>query len=161
MHGIYFSLKRTYHRFLATTRRPLACYGLTAARLDLLYALSGVEFLRSQRELERVLGVSAPTVSRMLKSLEELGFVERCPAIHDARRRIVALTYEGRQIVRRALRDIVHSGAIELVVESVIARCAFAIARFAEIYELDATLRRARSRLGDVATLVYPWHPDD
>jgi DNA-binding MarR family transcriptional regulator len=47
-----------------------------------------------QRDLRRVLGVAGATVSRMLKSLEELGLVERKPA-SDRRCRVVTLTSAG------------------------------------------------------------------
>jgi DNA-binding MarR family transcriptional regulator len=157
MHAIFFSMKRTFQRVLAVTRRPLANHGLTAARFDMLYALSAP---MPQRTLQRTLGVSAPTVSRMLKSLESLGLVARGKG-HDARARIVHLTLEGFERLAGALHEIVDRGAAQLVVDSAFPRTFLGSDSLEEVYELDLTLLRARCRLGDCAALFYPWHPDD
>ena len=59
--------------------------------------------MMTQRELRKALGVSGPTVSRMLGSLEELGLVEREVSDLDRRERYVMLTNAGRAL-RRARR---------------------------------------------------------
>ena len=46
-------------------------------------------------DLARQIGVSRPTVSRMLRSLEELGLVERRRSDVDRRQLEVSLTYLG------------------------------------------------------------------
>ena len=78
MNAIFFGLKRAYHGTLRIYRHALARQGLTAARFDLLYAAR--EYRRHgvrQSSLRRALGVSAPTVSRMVASLEALGLLRR------------------------------------------------------------------------------------
>ena len=69
-------------------------FGLTPARLDLMLALQFEPSL--QRDLARDLAVTPPVVSRMLKSLEELGLVFRRTLEEDRRHRIVALTKCGK-----------------------------------------------------------------
>lgn len=66
---------------------------LTSARLDLLTILLAGE--RIQVELAAVLCVTEPVVSRMIRSLEELGWIWRRRDLSDRRCKIVALTREG------------------------------------------------------------------
>src|SRR5579884_2276857 len=82
MNAIPFATKRAFHTYLRIVRKPLQSLspGLTAARFDLLYLLwkSGDPVWggsRSQRDVQQALGVSASVVSRMLRSLEKLGWV--------------------------------------------------------------------------------------
>jgi DNA-binding MarR family transcriptional regulator len=162
MNSIFFGLKRAHHGTLRITRRAFAYVGLTAARFDLMYALRGREHF-PQRALRRELGVSAPTVSRMLGSLEELGLVQRQPSTLDRRQRLVLLTDAGRRCVRKAIRLFIHSGCAQLAVDSALCRegwwnwskCLVAVDR------CESTLNALRSAYGDVATLYYRWHPDD
>src|SRR5258708_18459794 len=91
MHALTFALKRAHHSFLAITRRDFDGCGLTAARFDLLYVVKGKSAgpsLIRQSDLRRALGVTAPTVSRMVKSLVALGFVSAKRAADDARQRV-------------------------------------------------------------------------
>jgi DNA-binding MarR family transcriptional regulator len=164
MNAIFFGLKRAFHGTLRIYRRALAQMGLTAARFDLLYAMTqfgshGV----LQNSLRRTLGVSAPTVSRMLGSLEELGFVRRERAAVDRRLRYVLLTPEGRRRIREAIEAFVRSGHVQLSVDS-----ALCPDRWHDdtacLYAMDAcesTLRRLRRAYRDSARLHYRWHPDD
>ncbi len=62
----------------------------------------------SQRELAARLGVEQPTVGVALRRLEAAGFVQRRPAPHDGRVRLVFLTPQGRVAlphVHRAWQD--------------------------------------------------------
>ena len=163
MDKIFFGLKRAYHGSLRVTRRALARLGLTAARFDLLYILDKVGAGgMAQREMQRALGVAAPTVSRMLRSLEELGLVEREAMIDDYRRNWLDLTEEGRRRVRRAARLIIHTGWVQLAVDSALcpsrwhSETACHLARVA----CDRTLGRFRHSYQDLATLHYPSVPD-
>ena len=165
MNAIFFSCKRAFHRILAVTRRPLACIGLTAARFDMLYqvhqcrSMGGVR----QSDLRRALGVSAPTVSRMLRSLEDLGLVTRECDFVDTRQRWVRLTALGLRRIKRACRRLITWGAAQLVVDCVLTYNEAHIpdACFAAMCNADEVLRAIRTGLGDTAKVHYPWHPDD
>jgi DNA-binding MarR family transcriptional regulator len=173
MDATFFGLKRAFHATLRITRAKLAKLGLTAARFDLLYALphgyGRFEIRTRQSDLRRALGVSRPTVSRMLASLEELGLVrrerERDPG--DGRQIIVRLTQRGCTLIRKAIRAFIDSGWTQLALDSALDEdlpgrrwcdedhCMF------EIETLEDLLERIRAAFGDFATLAYPSHPDD
>lgn len=163
MNAIFFGAKRAFHGALRITRQPLARMGLTAARFDMLTAIWRRPFGVRQASLRRALGVSAPTVSRMLRSLEELGLVKRDRALEDRRQLYVTLTAAGRTSIRRATRSFVWSGAAQLAVD-----CGLTGTRFHDesacmtaMAEAEWVLRRLSSAFRDIATLDYPWHPDD
>src|SRR6516225_6895329 len=82
MHLAFFGLKRAHHGVLRVTRRQLGELGLTPARFDLLYAVLE-RWSPPQVDLCRALGVSAPTVSRMVSSLQQLGLVVRQTSPED------------------------------------------------------------------------------
>ena len=171
MHAIFFGLKRAWHGCLRITRGPLVAMGLTAARLDLLYALQ-TGLADTQRRLRRVLGVNRTTISRMLGSLENLGLITReRPRFGDRRTRDIRLTDLGLRRIRIARRGLIGSGAAQLAVDSAIAshRGAEPTGRnwhndraCLEACEvLDSYLHGIRAAYGDIATLYYRWHPDD
>ncbi len=66
-----------------------------------------------QSALRKALGVSAATVSRMLKSLEALGLVVRAPST-DKRERDVVLTEEGRRRFDDATSELIATGAMDM-----------------------------------------------
>ncbi len=144
--------------------RPyLAQLGLTAARFDMLTAIWRHPYGLLQRELRKMLGVTAPTISRMLRSLEQLGLVRRERGIRDTRQRHVTLTPEGLKSIRRATRLLVSSGAAQLAVD-----CALTNNRahdpslcHMEMERAESALFLLRQYFRDVARLHYPWHPDD
>jgi DNA-binding MarR family transcriptional regulator len=180
MNAIFFGLKRAYHGTLRVTRRMLLRLGLTAARFDMLYALPHGGFRAGkgtlQSLLRRQLGVSRPTVSRMLASLEELGLVTRRPDQLDRRQVFVALTMAGRRLLRRAKRAFIESGYIQLALDTALgaessrgsSRDRWCTNRWhddlnclVEMERLDGILDKLRYEFGDFAKLNYPWHPDD
>jgi DNA-binding MarR family transcriptional regulator len=171
MNQNFFGLKRAFHGTLRITRAALARIGLTAARFDLLHALPHeVGQYRPQTRqsaLRGKLGVSRPTISRMLRSLEELGLVRRTRDSFDGRQLVVTLTPSGEALIRRAERRFIRSGWAQLAID-----CALDMAspgkRWSDpmhclwqMETLEGLLRRIRKAFGDVATLYYPWHPDD
>jgi DNA-binding MarR family transcriptional regulator len=177
---IFFGLKRAFHGTLRVTRRMLTRLGLTAARFDLLYALPHGGFRAGpgilQSLLRRQLGVSRPTVSRMLASLEELGLVTRRRHELDRRQVFVALTLAGRRLLRRAKRAFIESGYVQLAVDTALghessggpSRDRWRTNRWyddshclVEMDRLDGILGNVRYEFGDFARLYYPWHPDD
>jgi DNA-binding MarR family transcriptional regulator len=156
--------------FFGLKRASLARLGLTAARFDLLYALPrgfrSFEQGMQQSSLRSQLGVSRPTVSRMLASLEDLGLICRRRSLADGRRLIVSLTGHGRTLIRAAERLFVRSGWAQLALDTALAgqpdgrwwddmHCLF------QMDKLEGLLRRLRDTFGDRATLYYPWRPDE
>lgn len=170
MNPIFFGLKRAFHGTLRIGRRSLEALGLTAARFDLLYALTdegrALEAGTRQSALRRMLGVSRPAVSRMLRSLEDLGFVRRERSKVDRRQIDVYLTILGSLRVRRAFRKFVRSGWSQVAPE-----CALGWAApterelfrwencMSQTETLEPLLDDIRIALRDFATLEYRWYP--
>ncbi len=163
-----FGLKRAYQATLRLGRDICSRFaqGLTPARLDMLYAIHHNALnCVTQMKLRRLLGVSRPTVSRMLKSLEGLGWVERGPGPHrDTRTRMVRLTATGVALLKRVLEAVLASGVVKFVVDTSLSmgqfwhegRC------LVERDRTEGILRRIREDFGDTASIYYPWdHPDD
>ena len=151
------------------TRKQLVDLGLTAARFDLLSVLvrrrrgdlctPGVR----QSQIRRMLGVTAPVVTRMVRALVGLGLVKRWREQDGDRRQVrVWFTEAGERCILRA-----HELMLPAVSRIVYRAICFgehrsADARFVHMDTLESYLRRLRRRFGDTAGLYYPWgHPDD
>jgi len=146
MNSTFFSCKRAHHSCLRVSRCLLG-RDLTPARFDMLYILDVLDPHRYgffQRELCTLLGVTAPTVSRMLTSLEELGYIRRELDWEDGRRRVITLTPEGRALLRRLVAQI--RGMDELLVDA--ALCPPRSWSDAATWT-ESALRRRRSSLRD------------
>jgi DNA-binding MarR family transcriptional regulator len=166
MHAIFFGLKRAHHGTLRITRHVLARMGLTAARFDMLFAISSRRRAGIlQSTLRRRLGVCRATASRMLASLEELGLVTRERDLYDRRQRLVRITTRGQRRIAFAYRHFTLSGWAQLVVDSALGaegsryhwyRREECIAVTSLLEGLLGQLRRA---FFDHARLDYPWNP--
>jgi DNA-binding MarR family transcriptional regulator len=142
--------------------------GLTAARFDLLYLIRSQTYWMpaSQGDLHRILGVCRSVISRMLKSLEALGYVRRERCDYDGRRRVVSLTKVGRARILRGIRQFMTWGFVRLGLASVLVDEAARGAwwddgkALSALDDADAFFRKLRDGFGDTATLKYPpWHP--
>jgi DNA-binding MarR family transcriptional regulator len=167
MNAIAFATKRTFHSFLRLTRRPLAAMGLTAARFDMMSAVltapEGTTFRGIvQSDLRRALGVTAGVVSRMVRSLEGLGWVSRERCAHDRRQLWVGLTEAGRRCIQEARRALLRA-VLRLVFEAIcFGRHRSPEARLHAMDQLEGYLGSLRTSFGDAASLYYSWsHPDD
>jgi DNA-binding MarR family transcriptional regulator len=118
MEDVLFSMKRVFQGSLSVARGLLKPYGLTPARFDMMRAIAECDYGMMQSDLRRQLGVSAPTVSRMIRSLEELGLVWRKPARFSKNGKRVHLTEIGSALVFRALAEL--GAPIALLVQSVV-----------------------------------------
>lgn len=169
MDAIFFGLKRACQGALRAGHELTKEYGLTPARFDLLFALKqwrdlhGPTFALSQLGLRIALGVSAPTVSRMLRSLEKLRLVGRGPRKHEYRTtRPVWLTLRGRSLIRRAAKRIVYNKRAQRLSYRALRATREAHERdFVRRESLEEMLRTMRRFFGDVAVLHYAWHADD
>jgi DNA-binding MarR family transcriptional regulator len=172
MNAILFACKRVFHGAVRISREPLqsVARGLTAARFDMMFALAGQPLLAHQfqnrrmlqSELRKTLGVSAPVVSRMVRSLEALGWVTRRRSETDRRQRDVALTESGVGCVRSAYKLVVR------IAQRVVYRAICwgkhrdQDARFIHMETLESYLGSLRGYCRDTAKLYYRWgHPDD
>ena len=162
MHAVLFSLKRVHQRFLARTRKWTAPFDLTPARYDMLAALHQYRLVPNvpQSWLKRTLGVSAPTISRMVTSLQERGLVVRTVDPSDRRRRFVLLTAYGKRMLRNARRFADHSLKVARALYRTLDFTRRSKIAEPQLFALEAILYRMRKRLNDPAALRYPWHAD-
>jgi DNA-binding MarR family transcriptional regulator len=170
MNAWFFASKRAFHGILRVTRKPLKSLGLTAARFDMMYArVYDVGFRISpgsvckQSDLRRALGVTAPVVSRMLRSLEVLGLVTRHRPEYggDRRQRYITVTEKGMRCIETA-HQALRRASWRLLCEAI----CFGThrdpqQRFLHMCKLESYLDSMRRHYGDTAHLAYPWHPDD
>jgi DNA-binding MarR family transcriptional regulator len=105
MHAIPFLLKRAYQASLKMLRPIAARDGLTPARFDLLYVLHVTRsHSRDQTVLAKRLGVSRPTICKMVRALEKAGFLERSVSTRDRRYRLLELTQQGQRRFTKLLK---------------------------------------------------------
>jgi DNA-binding MarR family transcriptional regulator len=165
----FFGTKRAFHAILRITRKPFASFGLTAARYDMLYAIfggmpRGSDPLHSplpQSELTHWLGVHKSVVSRMLRSLEQIGLVRRERSGGDRREREVWLTHAGVDRLRDAARCLARAAKRLLCMAICFGSERKARERFRHLSAYESYLHVIRRDFGDTAWLVYPWQPDD
>jgi DNA-binding MarR family transcriptional regulator len=169
VNAITFGTKRAFHGFLRVTRKRLGDMGLTAARFDLLSVLvrcrpsdlcaPGVR----QSTIRRMLGVTAPVVTRMVRALEGLGLVQRWREQYGDRRQVrVGLTEAGERCILKA-REVMLPAVSGMVLRAIcFGKHRSANARFVHMETLESYLKSLRARFRDTARLYYPWgHPDD
>jgi DNA-binding MarR family transcriptional regulator len=169
MHALFFGAKRVHIETVRLTNRLIQLSTLTAARFDLMRVVQMHPEGIHQSTLRWLLGVTAPVVSRMLGSLEQLGFVEREADGADRRCQIVRLTHRGQIALRvaksatlvdleadrtaacAATGDTSPATGSLSVTEGTIAAAAQEVAAF------DSYLLSARHALFDRAPYHHPW----
>lgn len=77
--------------------------GLTPAQLG---AVRLLDEPRTMGEIATFLHCDPSNVTGIVDGLEERGFAERCPAEHDRRVKLIALSAEGRRLRTRLTREI-------------------------------------------------------
>jgi DNA-binding MarR family transcriptional regulator len=169
VHAVFFGIKRAHIETVRFTRWLIFESELTPARFDMLRIVRLHSDGILQTKLRWLLGVTAPVVSRMLKSLQQRGFVERERDTEDGRCRIVRLTKRGRRAVAIALRIITRNREAERSA----ARVVMGETQRPPVlrHEATATIRAAREKVGvfdgllasvrkaleDRAPFHHPW----
>ena len=109
-------LERRLDRALSTIR------GLSFSEYRLLRALALAPDARAMRvDLAEAVGLTPSAVTRALKPLEKLCYVETLKSDRDARRSLACLTDSGRELLSDAegiTRDVLSTLPIELLAES-------------------------------------------
>ena len=164
MHQVLFSLKRTHLKSLAMCRNAIAfgSHPLTPARYDMLSAArkhANPHF--TQSALRKLLGVNRATTSRMARSLEKLGYIERAVYPYDRRQLLFRLTAEGTRILELVEYDVVTSGIIDFGVTHAFAVKWYSENAICELLNFEDRLFYARGQLHDRAEFFYDWRPDN
>ena len=158
MHHTLFLLKRARLLSIALQKKWLAPYGITPARYEMLFVIANInKWLKKvhfvhQSEIRRQLGVSAATVCKMLRALEELGFVRRERSMGVDRRQVnVELTRKARGLLRKVHQRVIRPGHVFVVIYSIFAQTNDDAGGFV-VY-----LEYLRECLCDTAKFYYPW----
>lgn len=92
------NVSRAWRAKLDLRLRPL---GLSQSKwLAMLYVSRAPDGL-NQTELAGMLGIEAPTLTRLVKQLEEAGWVKRTALVSDARCKVVRLTPKAKTVISR------------------------------------------------------------
>jgi DNA-binding MarR family transcriptional regulator len=163
MHVVMFSINRAFHKAMEVGLRLTAEFGLTPSRYNLLYALHCEGRSLRQLLLRRMLGVSAPNVSRMVTSLEKLGLVARRRDAHG-RSCGVELTEVGRERIEKAADWLVLKGKARAAVRKFFppwpdgsSKTAQKKATRRAVLRFAWALHEVRSALGDRALFTYDF----
>ena len=156
MHAMFFSVKRVHLRVLAISRGLLREIVLTPARFDMMRII-GLHHEHGILEvkLRELLGVSAATVSVMLRSLELLGFVRRSRFVRDARHVLVSITEVGSHQLELATSRLIDPGVADRVAERAFSNEPDAGAR--DVVTARGFLRTIRGNYSDPAPFEHPW----
>jgi DNA-binding MarR family transcriptional regulator len=93
-------LSRANHLQKAEFDKSLTVTGLTPRKHQVLATALGAE--HTQTQLARIVGLDKTTMMVTLDELERDGLAERRPLPNDRRARVVAVTAEGRKVLRKA-----------------------------------------------------------
>jgi DNA-binding MarR family transcriptional regulator len=158
MNSRFFALKRAWQSTMRFCRFVLRGMGLTTARYDMLCALKLSKHGMSQKLLRKILGVTRATVSKMLRSLEKLGFVRREINPADRRCKDVFLTEAGEAELQAVYRKVVRPGWVHFALAWTMGPYGKLLPpRFCdeEMMELDRHLWRIRRGFCDTGSLSY------
>jgi DNA-binding MarR family transcriptional regulator len=101
---------RVHHGRKTRRARRITGFDWTSSAVAILEAMQDDSVVRMTDLAERV-GVASPTVSKLIRSMEQKGFVERTPDGQDGRASIIRLTEEGRRVA--AAMDLERLEALE------------------------------------------------
>ncbi len=162
MEKIIFGSKQFYLGTIRLTRRWLTPFGLTPARFNMLVAIAtGGHRGLAQHDLLGLLGVTSATISRMLRSLEEIGLIVRKPHPRNPQRRWINVTAGGIYRLRAAIDEVVDSGELAFAVAEILnPQPGKRATAEAAIKEMNILLTRARAALNDIATLTFFYDHD-
>ncbi|MEM6281730.1 MAG: MarR family winged helix-turn-helix transcriptional regulator [Chloroflexota bacterium] len=94
MNDIPHLLRRAHFAFRQATDRMLTDYNLTSAQLDVLQRVAQCE-CAEHRTLLHDMEVASPTLTKLVNSLVEAGYLERQISPEDARVKVLMLTDAG------------------------------------------------------------------
>ncbi|RJS99478.1 MarR family winged helix-turn-helix transcriptional regulator [Halococcus sp. IIIV-5B] len=144
MHPTVFALKRAHQATRKHLDEGLARYDLTAAQNDVLIALY-YHPEAEQHVLAEMLGVSGPTLARILDTIEERGLVTRTESPEDARVNLVSLSDSGEQLLQ-TLTEEENEAFTEEFLEGF---------SHADVAELTRMLNRIAKNMGDESQNIY------
>ncbi len=146
--GLPLALIRARESIVAPFRHLLRRYNLTEPQWRVLQTIADGDTVELS-ELARTSALMMPSLSRIVRELEERGYLTKAPDPRDMRRMLAVLTDRGRQLVAAALPECnaVHA-AIRTAMGSVKVRQLGTL--LAEIEKLAASLDTSGAERPDV-----------
>jgi DNA-binding MarR family transcriptional regulator len=159
MHTLFYSLRRADLQSLAFQRSILREFGITPARYLMLFVIGtvGMELGAKSRwmfqsGIRRKLGVSRMTVSVMLRSLEEEGWVKRTrERAGDKRQIMVQLTERAMRLLRDVHRKVIRPGVVWFAIYTALGMTGD------KVGALKYWADRFREKFDDPSEFYYPW----
>ena len=165
MHAVMFGVKRWHLQIVEASKRLLQPDSLTPARFDMMRAIAARGGELRQRNLQYLLGVSAVTISKMLKGLEEKGFLVRTRLERDRRFKNVIITASGHAALEADLRYCVDSRINEYLAAALVTGDRYVNIDSAtvrrRIEEASDHLIYGRRILRDRSPVRHPWSRGD
>lgn len=159
MHRVIWGVHRTSLCLTKVCKKMTAQFGLTPSRYHLLQAMkSERSFWFPQCALRELLGITAQTISRTIKSLVACGFLVQRVVEEDKRRRELSFTAYGRRMFRCAFGNLVKAGLATHIVGRALTDEAWPTtlaARTIAIASFDQTLSGFRLGLRDMSIFDY------
>ena len=157
MSPLAFGIKRMFLRSNAIHFGFAKIHRLTPARVDMLTAIAKGKHGMVQYFCRSMLGVRSPTVSRMMRSLEKLGYITRRKYPPDRRHRWVTLTDLGREVVRCVEQDFTAGFVGEQLARQLVSRQPYQREPTEKaLADARTMVRTVRALSGDHAWLCYP-----
>ncbi|MCP5266527.1 MAG: homoprotocatechuate degradation operon regulator HpaR [Burkholderiaceae bacterium] len=97
-------LLRAHQSVMAEFRPVLRAHGITEQQWRVLRALTTASSVRATRLAELTL-ISGPSLTRIVKSLDERGLVSRVAEAGDQRARAISITAAGRRLIATVAPD--------------------------------------------------------
>jgi DNA-binding MarR family transcriptional regulator len=169
MHAIFFGVKRVHIEAVRLTGHIIRMSALTPARFDLMRLVQLHPDGLHQSVVPWLLGVTAPVVSRMLKALQKLGFVEREKDQADGRCLIIRITERGKVAVGMAKQETLVNREAERTAARVVTADRRLVSKTPqereeiiagarrELATFDSLLLSIRHALFDRAPYHHPW----
>lgn len=164
METMFFGVKRMHLCVNEILKKVIWHSTLTPARFDLLRIVAIRGPIR-QRAIRSLLGVSGPTVSIMLKGLQEWGTVWRDVDPTDRRHRIIRITPMGEDFLERAYDQAIDSRVGEQMVKTAVAYARLPDLEDAKlqraVFDVEDFFVKARRMFRDKSMVRNPWTDDD
>ena len=159
MHRVFWGVHRTSLCAIKVAKKIMARFGLTPSRFHMLFAIKCERVAWfPQRGLRELLGISAQTISRMIKSLVACEYLVQRVVPEDRRRRVLAFTELGKEKVGRAFCDVVQAGLGAHVAGRALTDQGWpmpAALRAEQVQKFDQMLDQLRWGLNDNALFAY------
>ena len=166
MHQGMWSVRRAFYQGLKVQRHLMDRWDVTPGRFNMMFAVrcQRVAWF-PQRKLRELLGVCASTISRMIDSLVDKGFLVKRSVGGDARRNEISLTKHGKRTVRCMFDNLIKSGLARRVVGHLLADDPDSKTTDADITRIHeqflGRMSVLRMNLEDLACFDYGYGPDN